>query len=135
MEVLIPLLLADLGEVAVSDADVVLRQLVVSVGGICGGGALLYAIINVRSRVVNAWVIARLLIAMSILSLLTTEHIYSHLKAGTAPAWQLWSALFGFGLGAESLGRRIKNHKVTVVKPEKKAVADKDVKPPPEVSE
>lgn len=55
---------------------------------------------------------------MSILALLTTEHIYSHLRAGTAPAWQLWSALIGFGLGAESLVRRIKQGRVTVVEPE-----------------
>lgn len=121
MEALILRLLLDvggIGEVPVSDADVVLRQIVVSVGGITAGAALLYAVYNLRWKVPGAKTIARMLVALSILALLTTEHIYSHLLAGTSPAWQLWSALIGFALGAESLVRRIVQGRATVIEPE-----------------
>lgn len=119
MEALVHLLIRmDLGSVPVSDADVVLRQLVVSVGGITGGAALLYAFITVRWKVPGAWTIARMLVSMCILAWLTTEHIYSHLLGNDAPLWQLWSALIGFALGAESLVRRIKQGRATVVEPE-----------------
>lgn len=119
MEALVRLLITlDLGDVPVSDADVVLRQIVVSVGGITGGAALLYAYFTVRWKVPGAWIIARMLVALGILAWLTTEHIYSHLLAETAPLWQLWSALIGFGLGAESLVRRICQGRPTVVEPE-----------------
>lgn len=101
-----------------SDADVVLRQIVVSVGGITAGAALLYAVYNLRWKVPGAKTIARMLVALSILALLTTEHIYSHLLDGTSPAWQLWSALIGFTLGAESLVRRIVQGRATVIEPE-----------------
>lgn len=117
MEVVLTVL-GELSEVPMSDADVVLRQIVVSVGGVTAGAALLYAIYNVRARVPHAWVIARMLVALAILAVLTTEHIYSHLLADDAPVWQLWGALIGFTLGAESLIFRIRHREVTVVRPE-----------------
>jgi xanthosine utilization system XapX-like protein len=90
-------------EIAVSDADVVLRQLIVSLGGLCVGAALVFAGWNLRRRRPRQVATAGLLVAFAIVGVLTTDHIYRHLVADDAPAWQLWGGLIGFTVGAVSI--------------------------------
>jgi hypothetical protein len=86
--------------VAASDADVVMRQLIVSLGGLCVGSALVFAWWHLRSGQPRRFVTGMLLLSFVIIALLTTDHIYRHLVADDAPLWQLWGALIAFSIGA-----------------------------------
>jgi hypothetical protein len=90
-------------EVVVSDADVVLRQLIVSLGGLCVGSAVVFAIWHARVRAPRRLATAGLLLSFAIIGVLTTDHIYRHLVEDDAPIWQLWGGLVGFTLGAVSI--------------------------------
>jgi hypothetical protein len=90
-------------EIVVSDADVVFRQLLVSLGGLCVGSALVFAAWLLRQRRPRQVAMAGLLIAFAMTSVLNTDHIYRHLVADDAPAWQLWGGLAGFTLGVASI--------------------------------
>lgn len=92
---------ADVG--AVNDAGLVLRQLIVSMGGLCAGAALAFSVWNFRARQPRRLMTAMLLLSYVGIAILTTDHIYRHLLADDAPAWQLWGALTSFALGGVSL--------------------------------
>lgn len=94
-----------------AEAVTVLRTLIVALGGFCAVAAVLLAlwyIIPLRNRRNGEPGLASLLLGLLMLSYaglaaLTTDHIYKHLIANDAPAWQLWSALGTFTLGVITL--------------------------------
>lgn len=94
-----------------TDADSVLRTLIIGLGGFSATAALFMAFRNFRSwkRLVdrqNALVsllFGLVLVSFAGLSALTTDHIYKHLLSGEAAEWQLWLALTSFTVGAATL--------------------------------
>lgn len=93
------------------EAIAVLRTLIVALGGFCTVAAVLLAawyLLPLRRHDGGEGRFATLLLGLLLLSYaglaaLTTDHIYKHLIANDAPAWQLWSALSTFTLGVVTL--------------------------------
>jgi hypothetical protein len=87
-------------EVLTSDAEVVMAQLIVSLGGFALGSSLALAWRHWRSRHADWPLTTMLLLSFAGVVALTTDHVYRHLLADDAPLWQLWGALTAFSLGA-----------------------------------
>jgi len=81
------------------DADAVLLQIILALGGLTAGMAVVYAVWYVRHSRSGRLVLVVWLLSYILLAVLTTEHVYSHLRVDDAPAWQLGGAVAGFLLG------------------------------------
>jgi hypothetical protein len=97
-----------------ADAVSVLRQIILALGGVAAGLAVVYGVWYARHcrsgrRVLLGW-----LTSYVTLALLTTQHVYSHLQTDSAPAWQLIGAIFGFSLGIFGLVNLMR-HRAEVV--------------------
>lgn len=93
-----------------TDADSVLRTLIIGLGGFATASSLMLALWNLWAwkRKTDGLAFASLLLGLVLLSFaglsaLTTDHIYKHLLAREAAAWQLWLALASFTVGASAL--------------------------------
>ncbi len=93
-----------------TDADSVLRTLIIGLGGFATATALLLAVWNLWTwhksgdgRSFASLLFGLVLLSFAGLSALTTDHIYRHLLEREAAAWQLYLALGSFVLGAASL--------------------------------
>jgi hypothetical protein len=87
----------------VSEADSVLRSLIVMLGSLNIGSALVFAVWHLRSGLPGRAKTATFLLAYCDFAGLTTDHVYRHLSANDAPVWLLWLTLIGFSVGAASL--------------------------------
>ncbi len=87
-----------------TDADAVLRQMIIALGGAAMGLAVivLWAYRKVLPLARRATAVGAAL-SYIVLAFLTTEHIHSHLEANDAPLWQLWGGLIGFVVGIVTL--------------------------------
>jgi hypothetical protein len=96
------------------DVESVLRQMILALGGVSAGLAGVYAVWYFRHcrsgrRVLLSWLASYITLA-----LLTTQHVYAHLRTDSAPAWQLWGAVAGFSLGILGLVNLMR-HRAEVV--------------------
>jgi hypothetical protein len=87
----------------VSEADDVLRNLIVILGGLNIGSALMFALWHLRSGKKGRVKTAAFLLAYCDFAGLTTDHVYRHLTDNDASTWLLWMTLLGFSVGAASL--------------------------------
>jgi hypothetical protein len=87
----------------VSEADDVLRTLIVILGSLNIGSAFMFAIWHLRSGLPGRAKTATFLLAYCDFAGLTTDHVYRHLSANDAAVWLLWLTLIGFSAGAASL--------------------------------
>jgi vacuolar-type H+-ATPase subunit I/STV1 len=86
-----------------TEADIVLQQMIYALGAICVGLTVVFGTWYVRNTSEGRIVVVMWLLSYVGVVLLTTEHIVSHLQEGTSPVWQLWSAFGFFGLGVTAL--------------------------------
>lgn len=93
-----------------TDADSVLRTLIIGLGGFSTVLALGLSAWNLwtwhkftNGRSFASLLFGLVLLSFAGLSVLTTDHIYRHLLADEAAAWQLWLALASFTLGVAAL--------------------------------
>jgi FtsH-binding integral membrane protein len=80
-------------------AESVLRQIILALGGVSAGLAMVYGVWYVRNSRSGRWVLLAWLTSYVGLTLLTTQHVYAHLQTDSAPAWQLVSAIIVFSFG------------------------------------
>ena len=97
-----------------ADAEEVLRQIILALGGVAAGMAVVYAVWYVKNNRSGRLVLLSWQASYVILALLTTQHVYSHLQTDSAPAWQLFSAVVGFLLGLVGLVNLIR-HRAEIV--------------------
>ena len=96
----------------INDAVAVVRTLIVALGGFCTVAATLLALwylVPLRHKTTSGeprlatLMLGFLMLSYAGLAALTTDHIYKHLIANDAPAWQLWTALLTFTSGVITL--------------------------------
>jgi len=85
------------------DAEAALRQFILALGGLRAIITMIYVVWYVRHNRSGRLVLLSWQVSYVMLALLTTEHVYSHLQADDAPAWQLLSAVVGFLFGIVGL--------------------------------